>query len=192
MQEDIKYRIMNDPINREYTAANIQPLYAINEKSAILIIGQAPGQVAQKHQIIWKDKSGDRLRDWLGVDEDTFYNSGKISVLPMDFYYPGKGKSGDLPPRVGIADKWHPILINSLKNLKLTILVGSYSQKYYLQLTGKDYSATEVIRHYRDYLPKYFPIIHPSPRNNIWLSRNPWFEEMLLPELKLEVKKYLV
>ena len=137
-----------------------------------------------------EDKSGDRLRDWLGVDEDTFYNSGYFAVLPMDFYFPGHGKSGDLPPRAGFAEKWHPQLLQELPDIQLTLLIGQYAQAYYLQekVSGK---VTERVKHYQNYLPAYFPLVHPSPRNQIWMAKNPWFESEVVPDLKKRIKTIL-
>lgn len=115
----------------------------------------------------WDDPSGDRLRTWLGVSRDVFYNSGMIAILPMDFYYPGKGKFGDLPPRKGFAQSWHPQLLKLMLDIQLTILVGAYATRSYLHLGYKD-RLTDSVRDYQQYLPNYFPIVHPSPRNKIW------------------------
>ena len=120
--ERIKQAIMSDPQNASYTERGIEPLFAAPKTARINIIGQAPGLKTQEAGLYWKDKSGDRLRDWLGVDEDTLYNSGYFAVLPMDFYFPGHGKSGDLPPRTGFAEKWHPQLLQELPDIQLTSL----------------------------------------------------------------------
>ena len=148
-----------------------------------MIVGQAPGRVAEESGIVWNDRSGDRLRDWMGIDRDTFYNSGKLAIVPMDFYFTGTGKSGDLPPRKDFADKWHPRLLELMPDLKLTILVGSYATKRYLQLKSSA-SLTQVVKDYRDYLPVYFPLVHPSPRNQIWMKKNPWFDQTVIPDLR--------
>ncbi len=182
--------IKADPMNQEYTKKGIDPLYYADADARILIVGQAPGRVAQDTQIVWNDKSGDRLRDWMGVSHDEFYHSGKIAVLPMDFYFPGKGKSGDLPPRKGFAEKWHSRLLEAMPNLKLTLLVGSYATKHYLHLKSSA-KLTDVVHNYQDYLPQYFPLVHPSPRNQLWMSRNPWFEEEVLPDLKHRIDQFL-
>lgn len=182
--------IEQDPANKQFTQLGLKPIYNAPTNARIVIIGQAPGLRVQNTGIMWNDASGDRLREWLGVDKDVFYNSGMIGVIPMDFYYPGKSKSGDLPPRKGIADKWHPRLLNQMADVKLIILVGSYSQKYYLNLRGSD-KITDVIKNYQNYLPNYFPIVHPSPRNNIWLKKNRWFEKEVVPNLKKIVAKIL-
>lgn len=182
--------IKADPMNREYTLKGINPLYYADADAQILIVGQAPGKVAQDTQIVWNDKSGDRLRDWMGVNNNEFYHSGKIAVLPMDFYFPGKGKSGDLPPRKGFADKWHPRLLEAMPNLKITLLVGSYAIKHYLHLKSS-VKLTDIVHNYQNYLPQYFPLVHPSPRNQLWMSRNPWFEKDVLPDLKQRIDQFL-
>ena len=188
--EDITKAIMADPENQKFTEQGIKPLFAAPKNARINIVGQAPGLKTQQAGLYWKDKSGDRLREWLGVDEETFYHSGYFAVLPMDFYFPGHGKSGDLPPRPGFAEKWHPQLLQELPDIQLTLLIGQYAQVYYLheKASGK---LTDRVRHYQDYLPAYFPLVHPSPRNQIWMAKNPWFEEEVLPELKNRVQNIL-
>ncbi|KRL00848.1 uracil DNA glycosylase superfamily protein [Liquorilactobacillus capillatus DSM 19910] len=188
--ETINQKIYNDSQNIAYTQKKIKPLYYADPKAKILIIGQAPGKRAQDTHIIWNDPSGVRLRQWLGVSDEVFYHSGKIAVLPMDFYFPGKGKSGDLPPRKGFAAKWHPILLETMPNIQLTLLVGSYAVKRYLHLKGST-KLTDVVRNYQNYMPEYFPIVHPSPRNQIWMAKNPWFADEVLPELKKRTKLIL-
>ena len=153
-------------------------------------MGQAPGIRAQESRLFWNDPSGDRLREWLGISYEEFYSSPQLAILPMDFYFPGKGKSGDLPPRKGFAEKWHPLLIKEMPQLELMVLIGSYSIPYYLKVPKKT-RITDVVRDFEEYLPKYFPLVHPSPRNNIWLRKNPWFEAQVLPELKIRVKNLL-
>ncbi|MDN6835649.1 MAG: uracil-DNA glycosylase family protein [Lactococcus lactis] len=188
--KEIFEAIKADPQNKEYTKEGIEPLYSVHKEAKICIIGQAPGIRAQESRLFWNDPSGDRLRDWLGIDRTTFYESNKISILPLDFYFPGKGKSGDLPPRAGFAQKWHKELLEEMPEIELFILVGSYAIKYYLNLKSSA-KTTEVIRDFEAYLPKYFPHVHPSPRNNIWLAKNPWFEPELLPELKKRVAQLM-
>lgn len=169
--DDLTTAIMADEDNRYYTERSIEPLYAAPKTARIIIVGQAPGIVAQETKLYWNDRSGIRLRDWLGVDNDTFYRSGLFGIIPMDFYYPGKGKSGDLPPRNGFAAKWHPPLRELMPEVELTILVGRYAQDFYLG--NKAYKTlTETVRHFADYLPDYFPLVHPSPRNQLWLAKN--------------------
>ena len=188
--KEIFEAIKADPQNKKYTKEGIEPLYSVHKEAKICIIGQAPGIRAQESRLFWNDPSGDRLRDWLGIDRTTFYESNKISILPLAFYFPGKGKSGDLPPRAGFAQKWHKALLEEMPEIELFILVGSYAIKYYLNLKSSA-KTTEVIRDFEAYLPKYFPLVHPSPRNNIWLAKNPWFEPELLPELKKRIAQLM-
>ncbi|PCS00789.1 uracil DNA glycosylase [Lactococcus fujiensis JCM 16395] len=122
------------------------------------------------------------------MDRQTFYTSNKLSIMPMDFYFPGKGKSGDLPPRKGFAAKWHPLLLDEMPQLELIILIGQYAQKYYLHLKSTE-KITTVVRQFESYQPKYFPLVHPSPRNNIWIAKNKWFETDVLPALKKRVSE---
>ena len=188
--KEIFEAIKADPQNKKYTKEGIEPLYSVHKEAKICIIGQAPGIRAQESRLFWNDPSGDRLRDWLGIDRTTFYESNKISILPLDFYFPGKGKSGDLPPRAGFAQKWHKALLEEMPEIELFILVGTYAIKYYLNLKSSA-KTTEVIHDFEAYLPKYFPLVHPSPRNNMWLAKNPWFEPELLPELKKRVAQLM-
>lgn len=188
--DDIFNAIKADSQNAEFTSQEIEPLYYAGKDARINIIGQAPGKRAQDTKIFWNDPSGVRLRDWLGVSDDTFYNSGKIAIIPMDFYYPGKGKSGDLPPRKGFADKWHQPLLDLMPNIQLTLLIGNYAQKYYLHLKSKD-TLTQTVKDYQQFLPEFMPLVHPSPRNYAWLSNHPWFEDDVLPDLKQRVSDIL-
>lgn len=188
--EDITKAIIADPQNKAFTEQGINPLFAAPKNPRINIVGQAPGLKTQQAGLYWKDKSGDRLREWLGVDEETFYQSGYFAVLPMDFYFPGHGKSGDLPPRKGFADKWHQPILELLPDIELTILIGQYAQKYYLHQKGT-VKLTETVQHYQDYLPDFFPLVHPSPRNQIWMAKNPWFEAEVVPELQALVQKII-
>ena len=186
----IAEEIRKDPENASFTKRGIDPLFFAGPECRIMIVGQAPGRVAEETGIAWNDRSGDRLRDWMGVDRDTFYNSGKLAIVPMDFYFPGTGKSGDLPPRPDFADKWHPRLLELMPDLQLTILVGSYATKRYLHLKSSE-PLTEVVRNYSDYLPRFFPLVHPSPRNQMWMKKNPWFASDVLPDLKERVVSLL-
>ncbi|KXU02727.1 hypothetical protein SCODD09_00169 [Streptococcus constellatus] len=173
-----------------YTERGIEPLFAAPKSARINIVGQAPGIKAQETRLYWNDKSGDRLREWMGVDYDTFYHSGYFAAIPMDFYFPGHGKSGDLPPRKGFAEKWHQQILELLPDLELTILIGQYAQKYYLHQKGT-VKLTDTVKHYQDYLPEYFPLVHPSPRNQIWLAKNPWFAEQVIPDLQANVQQII-
>lgn len=187
---DVFQAIRADQKNLAYAQRGINPLYTAGPNARIVIVGQAPGRIAQDTQIPWNDKSGERLRDWLGMDRSTFYNHELVSIMPMDFYFPGSGKSGDLPPRKGFAEKWHPLLLERMPQVRLAVLVGSYAARYYLELKSKD-KLTDVVRDYRRYLPKYFPLVHPSPRNQAWFKHNPWFQDEVVPELRRRVQDAL-
>lgn len=166
------------------------PVLAAHEKSKILIIGQAPGKKVHETSIPWDDPSGDNLRNWLNVSKETFYDPEKIALMPMGFCYPGKGKSGDLPPRPECAPLWHEQLLQKMNNIKLTLLIGQYAQGYYLQDKAKK-NLTETVKNYDEYLPEFLPLPHPSPRNRFWLAKNSWFTEELLPVLQEKVNDIL-
>ena len=187
--EQLKKDIMLDVDNKVYSDKGIEPLFSAPRTAKILIIGQAPGIKAQESRIFFNDKSGVKLREWMGIDNELFYNSGLIGVVPMDFYYPGKGKSGDLPPRKNFAHKWHPRVLELMPDIKLIILVGKYAQDYYLK-DKKETNLTGTVKNYKKYLPKYFPIVHPSPLNFRWQAKNPWFLEEVVPVLKKMVEEY--
>ena len=178
-----------DERNAEYTRRGIPPIFQLNKDAKILIIGQAPGRKVEESKIPFDDKSGEKLISWMGIDRETFY-SDKIAILPMDFYYPGKGKTGDLPPRKFIAEEYHRELLDELTNVEMTLLIGKYSMDYYLKGKMKR-NLTETVRSYEDYLPKYFPIVHPSPLNFRWQAKNPWFMEEVVPVLAERVAKIL-
>jgi len=184
--DEIYQAIQADPQNQKLTLQGIQPLYHVDPDAEILLISQAPSRQAQAMMTFWDDASGDRLRDWMGVTKDQFYHSGKIAVLPLDFYYPGKQPhGGDLPPRKGVADKWHPALLKLMPKIQLTVLIGAYAQKAYLPTRPKTLTAT--VAHYADYLPDYFPLVHPSPLNCGWLKQHPWFMTTVVPVLRQRV-----
>ena len=185
----IKNAIMADLQNQPFTERGIEPLFAAPTGAKINIVGQAPGVKAEQTRLYWNDKSGDRLREWLGVDRAIFYHSDLFAVIPMDFYYPGKGKSGDLPPRKGFAEKWHPRILADLPNIELTILIGQYAQKYYLP--ENTLNVTETVKNYIKFLPHFLPLVHPSPRNQLWLAKNPWFEQKVVPRLQQRVQEIL-
>jgi uracil-DNA glycosylase len=163
-----------------------RPVVRLSAGSPILIIGQAPGRKVHQSGIPWDDKSGETLRRWLGVTSERFYDLRYFSILPMGFCYPGKGASGDLPPRPECGRRWHPVVLPALRRTTLTLLVGTYAQSYYLGTSAKN-NLTETVRHFREYLPRFFPLVHPSPRNGIWLRRNPWFERDVVPALRQAV-----
>ncbi len=188
--EQIKKDIMADPMNESFTKLGIPPLFKASLDARIVIVGQAPGRKAEETRLVWNDLSGDRLRDWMGVSREEFYTTNRIAHMPMDFYYPGKAKSGDAPPRKGFAEKWHQCLLEEMPNIETIILVGSYAQKYYLNKRCEK-SLTETVRNYQKYLPEYFPLVHPSPLNLGWLKQNLWFENDVLPSLREIVEKSL-
>ena len=161
----------------------VNPVITASVESRVAIIGQAPGSVVHKTGIPWDDKSGDRLREWMGVSKDLFYDTSVFALIPMGFCYPGKGKTGDLPPRKECAPQWHKPLFDQMRNLELILLIGSYAQKYYLEENPYN-TLTKSVENYKDFLPKYFVLPHPSPRNNIWLKKNIWFEKEVIPSLK--------
>lgn len=186
----IKQQIMNHPANEHYTQKGIEPLFKASPKAKLVVVGQAPGKQAQESQMVWNDKSGDRLREWMGVNRQQFYMSDKIAHLPMDFYYPGKAKTGDQPPRSNFASQWHPKLLETMPKVQTIILAGSYAQKFYLKDSMKR-NLTETVKHYQDYLPHYFPLVHPSPLNFRWHRRNPWFNEEVVPHFRSLVQEIL-
>ncbi|WP_207535557.1 uracil-DNA glycosylase family protein [Desertivirga arenae] len=167
-----------------------RPVVQLSSSSKIIIVGQAPGRRVHETGIPWNDASGKTLRAWLGINESVFYNPEYFSIMPMGFCYPGKGKSGDLPPRTECAPLWHSRIMDLFISKPLILLIGQYAQRYYL---GKNYKSglTETVRAYKDYLPQYFPLPHPSPRNKNWVKINPWFEEEVIPDLRERVKDLL-
>lgn len=164
-----------------------RPVLAADPKSKIIIIGQAPGSVVHSTGVPWDDKSGNNLRKWMDISKETFYDTSLISIIPMGFCYPGKGKSGDLAPRKECAPQWHNQLLNKLTDVQLILLIGKYAQDYYLGKKAQR-NLTLTVQNYEDYLPEFFVLPHPSPRNNIWMKRNDWFAAEILPRLKGEVK----
>ncbi len=166
------------------------PILEAVAETRIALIGQAPGRIVHESGVPWNDHSGRRLREWLNVTDPQFYDQKNFGILPMSFCYPGKGKTGDLPPRKECAPLWHEPLFKVLPNIKLYLLVGNYAQKYYLGKNMKR-NLTETVRTYDEYLPKFFPLPHPSPLNGRWLRKNSWFEEEVIPVLQAQIKKVL-
>jgi len=167
-----------------------RPIVSASIHSKIVIIGQAPGSVVHKSGIPWDDKSGENLRAWMGIDDDVFYNQEIIALVPMGFCYPGRGKSGDLPPTEECAPLWHQKLLDKMKDVELIILIGTYAQKYYLGDRVKR-TLTETVKNYAEHLPNYFTLPHPSPRNNIWQAKNDWFKKEIIPELQYYIKSII-
>lgn len=182
--------IVHDPENAALLSLGYTPIYTASQKARIIIVGQAPGRKAQDSKVPWNDASGDLLRQWLDIDRETFYDPDSIALIPMDFYYPGKGVHGDNPPRKDFAPKWHPKLLEHMPNVELIILIGAYSQKYYLGKNAKN-NLTETVRNYQAYLPQFFPLVHPSPLNFRWQSKNPWFVQDVIPVLRNLVHEIL-
>ena len=169
------------------------PILRAKRTARILVVGQAPGTKVHESGIPWNDASGKRLREWMKVDDKIFYDPSKIAIIPMGFCYPGKGKSGDLPPREECAPLWHKKLLAHLPNIKITLLIGQYAQKYYLSDFEdiKRTSVTDTVSNWKKYTPKYFPLPHPSPRNTLWLKKNSWFEQKTIPQLRKRVRSAL-
>ncbi|AUS05292.1 uracil-DNA glycosylase family protein [Pseudotamlana carrageenivorans] len=167
-----------------------RPVVSAHPDAKIVIIGQAPGTKVHASGIPWDDPSGNQLRKWLNVSVEDFYDATKFAIIPMGFCYPGKGKSGDLPPRKECAPEWHELLFDELKQVELILLIGAYAQKYYLGKLAKK-TLTETVKNYNDYLPRFLPLPHPSPRNRFWLIKNKWFEVEVLPTLQARIKKLI-
>jgi len=161
-----------------------RPIVAGSPGAKLLIAGQAPGRQVHASGIPWDDPSGDRLREWLGLDREVFYEAKKVALVPMGFCYPGRARSGDNPPRPECAREWHPRLLPRLTGVRLTIVIGQYAQRYHL---GREAGVTDTVAAWREFLPTHIPLPHPSPRNNLWLRRHPWFERDLVPELRRRV-----
>lgn len=166
------------------------PVVQLHQTSRILIAGQAPGRKVHETGIPFNDPSGDRLREWLGVSKETFYDPKKIAILPMGFCYPGKGKSGDLPPRPECAPQWRKPLLNALQQVQLTLVIGQYAMAYHLP-DEPHKKVTDIVANWRAHWPLVLPLPHPSPRNNIWLRKNPWFIEEVIPPLQAKVATLL-
>lgn len=167
-----------------------RPVFSVSKSSKIVIIGQAPGSIVHRTGIPWDDKSGENLRSWMNMDDEVFYDSSKVAIVPMGFCYPGKGKSGDLPPRKECAPLWHQLLLDSIEDVKLILLIGKYAQDYYLADQSKR-TLTETVKSYKEYLPEYFVLPHPSPRNNIWMKKNEWFKAEVIPALENKISEIL-
>ena len=172
---------------KEHLPLGPRPVIQLNEFSKIVIISQAPSRHVHETGIPWNDASGKKLKSWMNVSDEIFYNPACISIVPMGFCYPGKAMSGDLPPRLECAPLWHPQVFKNFKSKPLILLIGQYAQRYYLKKSFKG-SLTETVRNYQEYLPIYFPLPHPSPRNQNWVKINPWFMEETVPELKKRIQ----
>ncbi len=167
----------------------VRPVLQVHSRARILIAGQAPGRRVHELGVPFDDPSGDRLREWMGVSRETFYDATKIAIVPMGFCYPGTGKSGDLPPRPECADAWREQLLGFLTEVKLTLVIGQYAIGWHVGHPKK--SLTDTVRSWKNYRPAQIPLPHPSPRNNIWLKRNPWYEVEVVPYLRRRIRKLL-
>lgn len=166
-----------------------RPIISATIHSKIILVSQAPGRKAHEHNKAWDDPSGRKLREWLGVSDEQFFNLDNFAVLPMGFCYPGKAKTGDLPPRKECAPLWHELVWEQFKNVQLIIVIGKYAQDQYLGNPKK--TLTENVLNYQNFLPKYFPLPHPSPVNRFWTIKNPWFEEEVVSTLKEKIKEII-
>ena len=164
-----------------------RPILRVAQGAKILIVGQAPGTRVHQSGIPWDDASGERLRSWLAMDKQQFYDEGQIAIIPMGFCYPGRGASGDLPPRKECAPTWLPLLQTHLGEIRTTLLIGQYAIEHYLGAARKT-TLTQTVQHWQAYAPDFFPLPHPSPRNNIWLKRNPWFNAEVVPALQAHLR----
>ena len=165
-------------------------MFQIAQSARVLVVGQAPGRRVHETGITFNDPSGDRLRNWMGIDRNVFYNAEKIAILPMGFCYPGTGKSGDIPPRWECAQHWRKPLLGFLPNIELALVIGQYAHAWHLGKRQKG-SLTETVKNWKEYWPDILALPHPSPRNNIWLRRNPWFEQEIVPILKDRIAQLL-
>ena len=190
--ESITKQIMDDPRDAEFTKRGEKPVFSAPSTALITIVGQSPSLDAQTRGLCWNDRSGDTLRKWLDVDKETFYDSGKFALVPMDFYYLGDvpGDKGMEEPREWVAPTYHPEIMKLLPDVKLTILAGSNAVKYYLNQWSKA-RLEDTVKNFQEYLPKYFPIVHPSGRTDIWRTEHPWFDETVVPALREHVHAIL-
>lgn len=167
-----------------------KPLFKIAAEARILIVGQAPGRITHEKGVPFDDPSGDRLRDWLGITRATFYDDPRIGILPMGFCFPGSGKSGDLPPRLECAPQWRAQALAAMPDVALTIVIGRYALDWHFP-EKKRATLTDVVQAWQAFWPDHVVMPHPSPRNNIWLKRNPWFTTDVLPALRHRVAEVL-
>lgn len=166
-----------------------RPVVQLHPNAKILVAGQAPGRRVHASGKPFDDPSGDRLRQWMGIDKATFYDAEKLAIIPMGLCYPGTGKSGDLPPRPECAPAWRQKLLQQLPNLELTLAIGQYAQSWHIDEPKQ--TLTERVKNWESYWPEVLPLPHPSPRNNLWLKRNPWFEDSIIPTLQERVAALL-
>ncbi|MFT2007155.1 uracil-DNA glycosylase family protein [Pontibacter sp. 13R65] len=188
--ETLLQQVRSCRLCEEHLPLGPRPVLTASTSARLLIVGQAPGTRVHASGIPWHDQSGKRLRQWLNLNEETFYDETKVAIIPMGFCYPGKGKSGDLPPRPECSQHWHQQLLALLPSVKLTLLVGKYAQDYFLGPRACP-TLTETVEQWHTYLPEFMPLPHPSPRNQFWLKRNPWFEQDAIPVLQEQIRLIL-
>ncbi|AVX03139.1 uncharacterized protein MXMO3_00595 [Maritalea myrionectae] len=186
MVESLKKEIAACTLCMPHLAHGVRPVVQLSQKAKIAIAGQAPGRVVHETGLPFNDKSGDRLREWLGVTRDQFYDPDLFAIVPMGFCYPGTGKSGDLPPRPECRATWHDRIFEEMDQLELIVVIGAYAIDYHLGKRAYK-TLTETVKNWQDFQPRHMVLPHPSPRNNIWLRRNPWYEQSIVPALQRRV-----
>ena len=174
----------------EHLPLGPRPILAAAPSSRVLVVGQAPGARVHASGVPWQDASGDRLREWMGIDAETFYDARRVALVPMGFCYPGKQGAGDAPPRPECAHAWHARLLEKLEHVELTLLIGAHAQAYYLG-AERGATLTETVRRWKTFGAARLPLPHPSPRNTVWMHRNPWFADEVLPTLRRRCRALL-
>ncbi|MEX2474192.1 uracil-DNA glycosylase family protein [Marinobacter sp.] len=187
--QELVARVRRCTLCAEHLPLGPRPVVQLSESSRVLVVGQAPGRRVHQSGVPFDDPSGDRLRDWMGITRDTFYDDRELAILPMGFCYPGTGKSGDLPPRPECAPTWREVLLSRLQHVELTLVIGQYAHQWHLP--GARKSVTDNVRNWPYVWPAMMPLPHPSPRNNLWLRKNPWFEEEVIPKLRSRIRGIL-
>lgn len=188
--EALHQALVDDPTNAAMRERGWQPVYAASANARVAVVSHAPGRKAQTSAVPWDDASGRTLIDWLGVTQAQFRSPHLFAQLPMDFYYPGRGASGDLPPRKGFAERWHAPLLDLMPHVGLVLLVGRHAQLHYLP-SGRHRTLTDTVRDYQYFLPERFPLVHPSPLNFRWHAKNPWFVTDVVPHLRARIQDAL-
>ncbi|WP_179009358.1 uracil-DNA glycosylase family protein [Winogradskyella forsetii] len=183
--QELLHNISQCKICKAHLPLGPNPILSAHKNSRIILLSQAPGRIAHEKSKAWDDPGGRQLRKWLNVSEAQFYNPENFAIVPIGFCYPGKAKTGDLPPTPECAPQWHQKLLDKMEHVELIILIGAYAQNYYL---NDKKNLTERVGNYKEYLPTYFPIPHPSPTNRFWRSKHPWFEELVVSELQKIIK----
>jgi uracil-DNA glycosylase len=187
--ESLLAEIRNCTICASSLSDGVRPVLQVHPQARVLVAGQAPGRIVHNSGIPFDDASGERLRDWMGITREAFYDPKKVAILPMSFCFPGSGKSGDLVPRKECASAWRSEILKYLSQLEITLVIGRYAQMYHMDSGAS--SVTDVVKNWRRDWPKMVPLPHPSPRNNRWLRRNPWFEDELIPRLRVKISTVL-